>query len=77
MAAIGHPVVGDARYGTPDRRLGAGRFFLHAYQLAFDHPRSGQRLTFSADLPPDLAGYLEGGEVTGWARGGAASARPG
>jgi 23S rRNA pseudouridine1911/1915/1917 synthase len=60
MAAIGHPVVGDARYGTPDRRLGAGRFFLHAYELAFDHPRSGERLTFKAELPPDLAGYPEG-----------------
>ena len=38
MAAIGHPVVGDARYGAPDRRLGSGRFFLHAGSLAFTHP---------------------------------------
>jgi 23S rRNA pseudouridine1911/1915/1917 synthase len=60
MAAIGHPVVGDARYGTPDKRLGSGRFFLHAYELAFTHPVSGERLTFSTELPPDLAGYLEG-----------------
>jgi 23S rRNA pseudouridine1911/1915/1917 synthase len=58
MAAIGHPVVGDARYGTPDRRLGAGRFFLHAYRLAFDHPVGGARMEFSAALPPDLEGYL-------------------
>jgi 23S rRNA pseudouridine1911/1915/1917 synthase len=60
MAAIGHPVVGDPRYGTPDRRLGSGRFFLHAFQLAFDHPVSGARMEFSAPLPADLGEYLEG-----------------
>jgi 23S rRNA pseudouridine1911/1915/1917 synthase len=58
MAAIGHPVVGDARYGTPDRRLGPGRFFLHAFRLAFDHPVSGARMEFSAALPADLEDYL-------------------
>ncbi|HVA10293.1 MAG TPA: RluA family pseudouridine synthase [Acidimicrobiales bacterium] len=55
MAAIGHPVVGDPRYGTPDRRLGAGRFFLHAYRLAFTHPGSGERVEFSSPLPADLS----------------------
>jgi 23S rRNA pseudouridine1911/1915/1917 synthase len=58
MAAIGHPVVGDARYGAPDRRLGSGRFFLHAFRLSFDHPGSGARLTFSSPLPEDLETYL-------------------
>jgi 23S rRNA pseudouridine1911/1915/1917 synthase len=58
MAAIGHPVVGDARYGTPDTRLGAGRFFLHAYALAFDHPSTGERLEFESPLPADLEDYL-------------------
>jgi 23S rRNA pseudouridine1911/1915/1917 synthase len=57
MAAIGHPVVGDARYGTPDRRLGSGRFFLHAFQLAFTHPHTGERVEFSAALPVDLERY--------------------
>jgi 23S rRNA pseudouridine1911/1915/1917 synthase len=57
MAAIGHPVVGDARYGAPDRRLGAGRFFLHAFRLGFVHPASGERVEFSAPLPRDLEGY--------------------
>jgi 23S rRNA-/tRNA-specific pseudouridylate synthase len=61
MAAIGHPVVGDARYGMPDRRLGSGRFFLHAFRLAFDHPDSGARLTFSSELPEDLDAYLGSG----------------
>jgi 23S rRNA pseudouridine1911/1915/1917 synthase len=58
MAAIGHPVVGDARYGSPDRRLGSGRFFLHAFRLSFDHPGSGARLTFNSELPEDLVAYL-------------------
>jgi 23S rRNA pseudouridine1911/1915/1917 synthase len=58
MAAIGYPVVGDARYGRPDRRLGSGRFFLHAFRLAFDHPASGAHLEFSSALPPDLEEYL-------------------
>jgi 23S rRNA pseudouridine1911/1915/1917 synthase len=60
MAAIGHPVIGDARYGTPDRRLGAGRFFLHAFRLSFTHPTRDERMEFSAPLPPDLEGFLAG-----------------
>jgi 23S rRNA pseudouridine1911/1915/1917 synthase len=58
MAAIGHPVVGDARYGTADKRLGSGRFFLHAAHLAFDHPMTGERAEFASALPDDLRDYL-------------------
>jgi 23S rRNA pseudouridine1911/1915/1917 synthase len=58
MAAIGHPVVGDARYGKPDKRLGSGRFFLHAFKLAFDHPVTGLRSQYTAPLPDDLQDYL-------------------
>jgi 23S rRNA pseudouridine1911/1915/1917 synthase len=59
MAAIGHPVIGDARYGTPDKRLGSGRFFLHAGKLAFDHPVTGARVEFASPLPDDLQDYLD------------------
>jgi 23S rRNA-/tRNA-specific pseudouridylate synthase len=59
MAAIGHPVVGDARYGAPDKRLGSGRFFLHAGKLEFTHPQSGERVQFSSPLPADLKDYLK------------------
>jgi 23S rRNA pseudouridine1911/1915/1917 synthase len=62
MAAIGHPVVGDARYGTPDRRLGSGRFFLHAGRLAFTHPGSHERVEFAAALAEDLADYWSADE---------------
>ena len=59
MAAIGHPVVGDARYGTPDKRLGIGRFFLHAFRLAFDHPatrRAHGVHVAAARGPPGVSG---------------------
>ena len=60
LAAIGHPVVGDDRYGPPGRvggrALPAGRLFLHAAQLGFDHPGSGERVVWTSPLPDDLAG---------------------
>jgi 23S rRNA pseudouridine1911/1915/1917 synthase len=63
LASIGHPVVGDDRYG-PKRIDGGlplppGRVFLHAALLSFDHPLSRERLCFSSPLPEDLAGVLE------------------
>jgi 23S rRNA pseudouridine1911/1915/1917 synthase len=67
LAAIGHPVVNDDRYdGTPphavkpDRLLPAGRPWLHAAELAFIHPTTGQRIEFTSPLPPDLKGSLTG-----------------
>jgi 23S rRNA pseudouridine1911/1915/1917 synthase len=58
LAAIGHPVVGDATYGGDRQPLRPGRPFLHACRLAFDHPVTGARLEFSEALPPDLQDVL-------------------
>jgi 23S rRNA pseudouridine1911/1915/1917 synthase len=58
FAAIGHPLVGDATYGGPNR-YGLERQFLHAHRLAFPHPLSGERLEFTSELPADLAAALE------------------
>jgi 23S rRNA pseudouridine1911/1915/1917 synthase len=67
FASIGHPVVGDDRYGGrsrtwwPDRFdafLAEGRPFLHAAALGFEHPLSREALHFSAALPEDLANLL-------------------
>ena len=58
LAAIGHPVVGDAAYGGDRPALRPGRPFLHATALAFTHPRSGEVLRFSDPLPPELAAVL-------------------
>ena len=58
LAAIGHPVAGDVRYGGAEARLTLARPFLHAHRLSLDHPRTGERLSFSSPLPPDLAAVL-------------------
>ena len=65
-----HPVVGDAVYGDgrdntiTDPRLRARlnalhRQFLHAEQLGFRHPRTGEPLRFTAPLPEELSAFLE------------------
>jgi 23S rRNA pseudouridine1911/1915/1917 synthase len=59
LAAIGHPVVGDARYGGARQSLVVPRLFLHATELAFRHPATGDELRFESPLPPDLAGILD------------------
>jgi len=58
LAAIGHPVVGDHRYGGARQSLSVPRFFLHAAHLGFDHPRRGEPLRFDSPLPADLAAVL-------------------
>jgi len=58
FAAIGHPLVGDATYGG-ELKYGLERQFLHAHRLAFDHPISGERMSFSSELPADLVAALE------------------
>ncbi len=60
LAAIGHPVVNDTRYGhRRDQRLAPERLFLHAAQLVFTHPRTGDAVRVEADLPDDLRAVLE------------------
>jgi 23S rRNA pseudouridine1911/1915/1917 synthase len=58
FAAIGHPLVGDVTYGGP-RSYGLERQFLHAHRLAFEHPLSGERLSFESELPADLLAALQ------------------
>ena len=62
FSAIGHPLTGDPTYGGAER-YGLGRQFLHAHRLAFQHPRSGERLGFTSELPEDLAAALEAAHV--------------
>ena len=57
FAAIGHPLVGDTTYGG-EGKYGLQRQFLHAHRLSFAHPESGERLSFSSELPLDLAEAL-------------------
>ncbi|MDD5273687.1 MAG: 23S rRNA pseudouridine(955/2504/2580) synthase RluC [Methylovulum sp.] len=62
-SSLGHPIVGDERYGQDDvnkafRSRGYKRMFLHATTLQFQHPVSGAALTFSAPLPQQLDDLL-------------------
>jgi 23S rRNA pseudouridine1911/1915/1917 synthase len=59
LAAIGHPVVGDTRYRGARQSLPAPRPLLHAARLAFDHPGTGERLTFESPLPEDFTAVLD------------------
>ncbi len=61
LTFLGHPVLGDPQYGTrscrnlpcaPDRQM------LHASELAFTHPASGEPMTFMAPMPPDMISVL-------------------
>jgi 23S rRNA pseudouridine955/2504/2580 synthase len=57
LAHAGHPIVGDPKYGDFARNKAFAkaqrqeRMFLHARELAFDHPASGARVTLAAPLP--------------------------
>ncbi|MGD9345626.1 MAG: RluA family pseudouridine synthase [Candidatus Aminicenantes bacterium] len=59
MAASGHPVVGDPRYGRTKVSSGCPRLFLHAHRITIAHPRSGERVSFQSPLPRDLNQFLE------------------
>jgi 23S rRNA pseudouridine1911/1915/1917 synthase len=56
LAAIGHPVAADARYGRADGL--APRTFLHATRLRFTHPITGAEVAVESPLPEDLADAL-------------------
>ncbi|MEQ8857701.1 MAG: RluA family pseudouridine synthase [Pseudomonadales bacterium] len=70
LAAAGHPLVGDARYGarmrlpaqadpeTVARLRGFQRQALHAWKLRLRHPDSGRELRLRADAPADLAALI-------------------
>lgn len=79
LAAIGHALVGDARYGASGRLpphasaeaaaaiRGFPRQALHAFRLSFGHPRTGRRLEFESSPPGDIEALL--GALRGDARG--------
>jgi 23S rRNA pseudouridine1911/1915/1917 synthase len=58
MLHAGHPVIGDRQYGRAGTSL-IKRQALHASRLTFTHPTTGERLTFDAPLPPDMAQAME------------------
>ncbi|AKF11299.1 RluA family pseudouridine synthase [Sandaracinus amylolyticus] len=58
LAAIGHPLVGDALYGG-SALPGLARHFLHASRIAFEHPHDARAMRFTSPLPRDLQAAIE------------------
>ena len=62
LAHLGHPVLGDEKYGDFElnkrlRKEGLKRMFLHAAKLSFVHPMTGKPLEIASPLPADLARF--------------------
>ena len=78
MAEIGHPIVGDGKYGgSGQENLGDGwgaqlggeisrKLHLHARSIAFDHPITGKRITLTAPLPDHM---VRTWNTVGWSEG--------
>jgi 23S rRNA pseudouridine1911/1915/1917 synthase len=58
LGAIDRPIVGDRAYGVTGGPADAGRPWLHARRLAFEHPITGRPIVATAPLPSDLADSL-------------------
>jgi len=62
FSALRHPCVGDLTYGADPalaKRLGLQRQWLHAVGLGFQHPSTGDRVSFTSPYPPDLQTALD------------------
>ena len=59
MAHIGHPVIGDPVYSSAPTPMRLSGQLLHAWQLSFDQPRTGERLQFEVEPPAEFARALE------------------
>jgi 23S rRNA pseudouridine1911/1915/1917 synthase len=62
MAAVRHPCVGDLTYGADPvlaKQLGLTRQWLHARELSFTHPSTGQWVSFESPFPEDLQNALD------------------
>jgi tRNA pseudouridine32 synthase/23S rRNA pseudouridine746 synthase len=53
LLSIGHPILGDALYGSEEVQARASRLLLHASELGFVHPATRQPLRFES--PPDFS----------------------
>jgi len=64
LAHLGHPVLGDDKYGDFElnralRKEGLKRMFLHAASISFRHPGTGDAITIASPLPADLAAFRD------------------
>ncbi len=54
LARIGHPILGDSKYGRKSEKLAVERFMLHASSIKFKHPTTRRKVEFKAPLPSDF-----------------------
>ena len=64
LQLLGHPILGDPWYETKQstalaKKLDVPRLMLHANQLSFVHPQTGEKLTFEAPIPKDIQTIIE------------------
>ncbi len=59
LASIGHPILGDDRYGGKDNAKTAARLALHSYYLSISHPKTGKNLKFQTEQPREFAQFLK------------------
>lgn len=58
MQDLGHPIVGDGRYGPDDDLNPIGRLALHAFKLCFYHPLTGEKMHFETPYPGEFKKIL-------------------
>lgn len=51
---LGHPIVGDPTYSHQKNEFQVGGQLLHSFSIEFDHPRTGERMKLTSDLPDDF-----------------------
>jgi 23S rRNA pseudouridine955/2504/2580 synthase len=64
LQSVGHVIAGDDKYGDFDKnkqlaKLGLKRMFLHAWRLQVAHPSTGEAMTIFAELPSELASFIQ------------------
>ena len=59
MAYVGHPVVGDPVYAKGRDAMGLSGQCLHSKSIEFTHPRTGERMRFTSELPPYFSALLQ------------------
>lgn len=66
LKELGCPIIGDRLYGAKFKApwVPSDRFFLHAWKLAFPHPRDGKVMSFRSPLPDELIVALRGARST-------------
>jgi 23S rRNA pseudouridine1911/1915/1917 synthase len=59
LSHLGYPIYGDNLYGVGEDKELISRQALHAYRLAFPHPRTGEVITLETELPKDMKELIE------------------